>query len=354
MSRLGKQKRIVSLGLVALLLCLAFAPLSANAAAGDPVFKLTLSPEKPVAGGQATVTITGENLTDLYGFELNLAYDSKLLKYVKTVSPIAGFSVPKAEESGKLLFAHVKIGKEAGENGTVKLATVTFDVLGEAAAAANVSLGDVKLVKSDLTSVTLKAGAELALPIAAKTAAAIAFKDITTHWAKSSIERAAALGIITGYDDGTFRPQAKVTRAEFTAMITRAFALQSTNGVTPKFADADKIPSWASTFVAEAAAAGVVSGFADGTFRPDQLITRAEMTAIIVRAAGIATNPAAQPTFADASQVAAWAKPAVAAAVEAGIVKGSAGNRFAPLDQASRAEAAVMLVGAVEYKKANP
>ncbi|MFB9329272.1 S-layer homology domain-containing protein [Paenibacillus aurantiacus] len=349
---MGKRKRIVSLGLVALLLCLALAPFPALAAAGDPVFKLTLSPEKPVAGGQATVTITGENLTDLYGFELNLAYDSKLLKYVKTISPIAGFSVPKADESGKLMFAHVKIGKEAGENGTVQLANVTFDVLGQAAATAKLSLGDVKLVKSDLTSVTLKSGTELALPISAKSATAVAFKDIAGHWARTSIEKAAALGIITGYADSTFRPQAKVTRAEFTAMITRAFDLKPTNGVTPKFADASKIPSWASAYIAEAAAAGVVSGYADGSFRPDQLITRAEMTAIIVRAAGIAVDQAAQPTFADADQIAAWAKPGVAAAVQAGIVKGSAGNRFAPLDQASRAEAAVMLVGAVEYIKA--
>ncbi|MFC4103241.1 S-layer homology domain-containing protein [Paenibacillus xanthanilyticus] len=349
---MGKKKRIGSLGLVALLLCLALAPFSAAAAAGEPAFKLTLSPEKPVAGGQATVTITGENMTDLYGFELNVAYDPKLLKYVKTVSPIAGFSVPKADVSGKLMFAHVKIGKEAGDNGTVQLATVTFDVLGDAAAAAKLSLGDVKLVKSDLTSVTLKAGAELTLPISAKTVAAIAFKDIAGHWAKTSIEKAAALGIIMGYDDSTFRPQAKVTRAEFTAMITRAFALKPTNGITPKFADAAKIPSWASTYIAEAAAAGVVSGYADGSFRPDQLITRAEMAAIIVRAAGIATDPAAQPTFADANQIAAWAKPGVAAAVNAGIVKGSAGNRFSPLAQASRAEAAVMLVGAVEYTKA--
>jgi len=103
--------------------------------------------------------------------------------------------------------------------------------------------------------------------------------------------------------------------------------------------------------VARAIAAGIVRGFPDRTFGPERLITRAEMTVMIMRAAGYDEQAAAgKPlVYRDADRIGDWAYPAVAAATELGLVQGVGDNRFAPQGVTTRAEAVVMILRLMDY-----
>ncbi len=106
------------------------------------------------------------------------------------------------------------------------------------------------------------------------------FSDVAkSHWAANYIGYMQQFGIITGYADGSFRPDASVTRAEFAAIASRFEAL--TEG-TKSFSD---VPSshWAAKYINFAATRGWVNGYADGTFRPNNSITRAEVAAVTCR-----------------------------------------------------------------------
>lgn len=85
-----------------------------------------------------------------------------------------------------------------------------------------------------------------------------------------------------GYGDGTFRPDAPITRAEFAAIAARFDQNEAAGGVTLR----DISGHWAESLIAQAAARGWVNGYADGTFRPDQPITRAEAVTLINRVLG--------------------------------------------------------------------
>lgn len=106
------------------------------------------------------------------------------------------------------------------------------------------------------------------------------FSDVAkSHWAANYIGYMQQFGIITGYADGSFRPDASVTRAEFAAIASRFERL--TEG-TKSFSD---VPGshWAAKYINFAATRGWVNGYADGTFRPNNSITRAEVAAVTCR-----------------------------------------------------------------------
>ena len=106
------------------------------------------------------------------------------------------------------------------------------------------------------------------------------FSDVTSaHWAANYIGYMEQFGIVRGYSDGTFRPNAPITRAEFAAICCRFEQL--TDG-TATFTD---VPAshWAAKSIAYAATRGWVTGYADGTFKPGNNITRAEVAAVTCR-----------------------------------------------------------------------
>lgn len=169
----------------------------------------------------------------------------------------------------------------------------------------------------------------------------VALKDIAGHWAESLIKQAVKLGFVDGYEDGTFKPEGKVTRGEFVHMLNKAFKLEQSNDA---WTFEDPAQSWAVQSIKNAAAAGIVDGFEDGTFRPEAPISRAEMAVMIARASGWKLSDAAITTFADDKQLPSWARGAIAALQENGIVEGKEGNHFDPAGESTRAEStAVML-----------
>lgn len=177
----------------------------------------------------------------------------------------------------------------------------------------------------------------------------ISFSDITGHWAEASINQAVSSGIASGYPDGTFKPDRKVTRAEFALMLMNVLKTQEA-GAALTFTDAAKIGSWAQKAVAQAVQAVIIKGYADGSFRPDSEITRAEMAAMLANASGQSIAANAATGFADDNDIPAWAKGSVAFVKQAGIVQGKSNNRFSPQDHATRAEAVTVLLNMLAQK----
>jgi len=176
-------------------------------------------------------------------------------------------------------------------------------------------------------------------------AASSAASDVKGHWAESRIAQWTELGWVRGYADGTFRPDASITRAEFAALANRAFGLKGSAPTT--FSDV-KASSWASKEVSAAVAAGYVSGAPDGTFRPNEPITRQEAALMIVRLLKLAPDVGAANAFADAASIPSWSKGAIGAAVESGIISGYSDRTYRPLKTASRSEAIAMLQNAID------
>ncbi|MEK4854122.1 S-layer homology domain-containing protein [Paenibacillus sp. FSL H7-0756] len=320
------------------------------AMAKDASFSLAVSNSTSIKGNQVVVTVTGSDLTDVYGFEINLKYDTNLLLYKKSESLLPGFSVPLTPADGLVVFAHTKVGKVAGLSGKAELAAITFEVIGKNTEKPRVELTRVKLVKSDLTDTVVKPGtkADIAVQAAGNT---VAFKDIANHWAKEGIERAVSMGFVNGFGDGTFRPDVRITRAEFVVMTARAFDFEAKGAMPLNFRDVDTIPVWARDYIAEAEQTGLIKGYADGSFRPNQWISRSEMAVLIMRLYDGGLHSNEMVSFADKQHIKPWALPSVASAVDLGIIKGKNGHRFAPNDPATRAEALIMLLRLMDAEK---
>jgi len=177
----------------------------------------------------------------------------------------------------------------------------------------------------------------------------ITFADIQGHWAQKDIEMLAGIDIIRGDANGNFAPDRAITRAEFTALLVRALGIPEVGNNGGWFGDVRR-GAWYYGTIAAAGRAGLVSGFDDGAFRPGEPITRQQMAALVVRAlraAGhrVAVTPperaALLSRFNDRAAISAWAVDEVAVAVKADIVRGVAENILAPGATATRAQAVV-------------
>jgi len=166
----------------------------------------------------------------------------------------------------------------------------------------------------------------------------IDFADIAGHWAESDIKSAAAKGIVSGYPGGAFKPDHPVTRAEFVAMLAGAMKLEGSDAALT-FTDYGQIGGWAKPAVAQAVQAGIVAGYSDGSFRPNTPVTRAEMAVMIAKATGVELTGHAQTNFADDAHIPAWAKSYVEEVRIMGIIHGRDSNLFAPHEPLTRAEA---------------
>lgn len=115
------------------------------------------------------------------------------------------------------------------------------------------------------------------------------FKDLSTsNWSTPAIQYFLQKGLVNGYEDGTFRPSAAMTRAELVAILVQ-FLPKTSGQAATSFSDSGS--HWAKSAIEQAAAAGWVNGYEDGSFRPDQSITRAETIVLLNRALGRTPNP---------------------------------------------------------------
>ena len=184
---------------------------------------------------------------------------------------------------------------------------------------------------------------------------AVSFKDVSTHWAKGAIYRLSSMGVIAG-SNGYFRPDAKLTRADFAKMLVLAKKLMAVNETTI-FTDVKK-GDWHNIFIAAAVADGFIDGYPDGTFSPDRAVTRQEMAVMVRKALGdnsIASDfiPLA---FEDEAMITDDAYDSVAIVTDLGIMKGKSGIGKAPMalvfdptGVATRGEAAAVVYRYLDF-----
>ena len=178
-----------------------------------------------------------------------------------------------------------------------------------------------------------------------------AFTDIHNHWAADNILFAASRGLLSGTSDTTFSPNTGMTRGMFVTALGRLAGINPDSYKTGKFTDV-KADAYYAPYVNWAAQNGIVEGVTATTFAPDSNINREQMAVIMANYAkklGYDLPKTLQAvTFADNAQISSWAKNAVRAMQQAGILAGKNGNKFDPKGTATRAEVATILRRFVE------
>lgn len=172
------------------------------------------------------------------------------------------------------------------------------------------------------------------------------YSDVpAAHWAYQAITALSAKHIVNGTGELLFSPQRAVTRAEFVAMLARAYGWngQSSSG----FADVST-DSWYSAYIAAAVERGIVQGRSSSQFDPDALISREEMAVMAGRAmqqsgSAVGTGIPSAVSYEDSAAISGWAAEAVARLTAAGIVTGNTGGSFLPKANASRAESVQLI-----------
>lgn len=171
------------------------------------------------------------------------------------------------------------------------------------------------------------------------------FADVKGHWAQEDISRLAGKAIVNPQAKN-FRPNEAITRADITEMLVRALELNPYYANTASFTDVPKDHK-AYGYIEGAYKAGIIKG-SGGKFSPDKPITREETAIILVKALGEKAAKADKTDFKDNAKISAWAQKDVAAAAASGVFKGDAKGNFNPRSKVTRAEAASMLARLLE------
>lgn len=385
-----KRNRILAIGIALLLAVQLLTPL---ACAAGTTLKLTAPDKLPDVGQTFTVTAELTGNTGLAAVQLSLGYDDSVVECtgIENGALVAGMlaaSNPYATRDGVGAILAAATTTAVKTDGS--LAVFTFRV--KAAGDAKLTLADALLSDIDGKALSLSyslpaliaqgsgsdsgsgSGSDAEKPGAddkksdndkkseddkkseeeqpadttQEEVKAGSFRDVTsTHWAFASVERAAELGLVTGYSDGTFRPDAAVTRAQFVLMLWRMCGKPAA-AKAASFADASA--DWYQDALSWAVEKGYVNGLSDTRFGPDAPITRQQAMAILFRLNGgqsgteLTLTGIYEQTFADSTTIAAWAKDATWWAVYHELVSGVGGSRIAPEANASRAQIAAILL----------
>ncbi len=185
----------------------------------------------------------------------------------------------------------------------------------------------------------------------------VTFDDMAGHWAEAAVNNMGSRLVVNGGGDGRFNPDADITRAEFAAIVVRGLGLRAEPGHVP-FTDVIS-SEWYAGFVATAADFGLIAGYEDGSFRPQSKITRQEAMTMMARAmqmtglkeqlaeSGRLANALA--SFEDADDVAAWAKEGANLSVASKVMNGRTMELLKPQASITRAEVAVTVQRLLQY-----
>ncbi|TXK77048.1 hypothetical protein FU659_23940 [Paenibacillus sp. N3.4] len=186
----------------------------------------------------------------------------------------------------------------------------------------------------------------------------LAFTDVAQHWAKDAVNDMGSRMVISGIGNDMFNPDQDITRAEFAAIMVRGLGLKLENG-SSSFADV-KTTDWFNSAIKTAYGYQLISGFEDGSFRPMDKITREQAMTIIAKAMKITALKTSLPAkaadellkpFTDASHASGWAKNSLADCLQAGIVTGRNSTQLAPKAYISRAEVAAIVQRLLQKSK---
>ena len=196
------------------------------------------------------------------------------------------------------------------------------------------------------------------------------FSDLTGHWAEKEVKAWTARELTGGYPDGTFRPDSVIARAEFLALVNRVFGyhkMVNLDGMAEMvvsqaagaaiFSDVAET-DWYAGEIVQAAAVGYLSGYPDGTIKPQKSLTRQEVAVLLARILPTVIESSkvdnshlnsddVLKSFIDEAQIPAWSREAVAMAVIGGYMSGYPDGSFQPTKKITRAEAIAVLDRAV-------
>ncbi|RAV16400.1 S-layer homology domain-containing protein [Paenibacillus contaminans] len=329
-------RKLAFISTLILLTCLPFMVLKPAYAETTPSFHLTAN--QPV-DGKITITMSGKNITDLYGYEAKFTFDPNDLELAEATSDMGGFSAAPIVTNNEILIAHSKIGNKPGESGDFKIGTLNFIMKRDGNF--NVKWTSMRTITHDLSDRTYSVNDSVSVHSQKKS-----FVDLEGHWAKEDIELLASKGIIKGISEDRFAPEALVTRAEFATLVSRALDLKAADTTMP-FTDVAS-SSWYKDAINRSYAAGIVHGITDTRFAPDQNITREEMAVMLIRAIKLSPGAVSEGgtdrvSFADSDAISEWARADIETAVQLGIMTGRAEEKFIPDGLATRAEAATVI-----------
>ncbi len=174
-------------------------------------------------------------------------------------------------------------------------------------------------------------------------------QDLNGNWAATSIQHMADRFVIEGTGNGQFEPSRSITRAEFASILTKGLGLKPVEA-SSSFRDVAS-SAWYEGAVSTAAQYQLITGFADGSFRPQQQITRAEAMVMLSRAMQLtglqkqnsSSSASTLQSFTDAGTVPVWARSAAVATIDAGLFNGQNGKQLAPQKSVTRAEVATLV-----------
>ncbi|WP_171646066.1 S-layer homology domain-containing protein [Paenibacillus phytorum] len=371
-------KKIHAFSLMFLLSMLLLSPLGIQASSG-PTFLLSISDDSISEEGKFQVTVSGNQVSDLYAYEVKLSFDTNHLECISGSSGKNGYAVGPIVEGNKVLIANSLTGNAPGKNGNVTLATLTFKAKSQGSA--EIALDSVKLVNSQLVSNDVSGNSKVSANITkkgmdhtnkkdvfnndivsvkdliqaiqskveeAKTSnTKVELADIKGHWAEKTVGTFVKLRIIDGYEDGSFHPDGKITRAEFAAIIARVFDISSRPNHSVILNDLDN--HWARVVIEKLASSGVIAGYEDGTFKPDQTISREEMVVILSRVINLSNldKDASKGNLTDLASASSYAVNQIKDAAEAGLISGKNDGIFDPHGNSTRAEALTVILNAL-------
>ncbi len=186
----------------------------------------------------------------------------------------------------------------------------------------------------------------VAAPSTAQNARRYSFNDIQNHWAIACIEGIGSEALMKGYPNGSFRPNGTMTRAEFAAVMVKAFPNAPKVREAANFSD---VPSdfWGKGAIAAAYERGFLTGYPDNIFQPNQAISRAQAIVVMAKAQRllpIINISAVLDHFIDASQIPRYAEGDIASATQQGLVVAyPRQNELRPSDSITRGEATALL-----------
>ena len=169
-----------------------------------------------------------------------------------------------------------------------------------------------------------------------------AFPDLDTGaWYHEAVDYVLSEGLMNGYADGTFRPNSALTRAQFVQILYNQAGRPAVTGRAP-FTDVAP-DAWCAPAVAWAAERGIAGGYGGGRFGPDEPVTREQLAVMLWRYAGSPAAAGQELDFSDADRAGGYAQEALRWAVEKGVMNGKTGGVLDPKGLATRAQAAQML-----------
>ncbi len=180
----------------------------------------------------------------------------------------------------------------------------------------------------------------------------VAASDMQGHWAEKQLTDWMNRALISGYPDGTVRPNTAISRVEFVALVNRLFSYAE--GKEVAYADVST-EAWYAKDVKAAAAAGFVSGYPDGTFQPNKPLSRVEAVAMLAKLVPMIAQEGVDPLagFTDQGTVPAYGRDSLGIAIQWGYVKGYPDHTVRPFASLTRAEAVALLDPILQQAKPN-